>query len=144
MTRDRNGPPATVLAFDFGTRRIGVAVGNTLTGTARALTTIAETDVDGRMAAIGDLIAQWQPQILVVGVPVHADGTPHAMTSRAQDFAAELAVRYKLPVHHADERHTTALAQSALDDARAGRKGRATRDEVAAQIILQGWLDDVA
>jgi len=144
VTRDRNGPPATVLAFDFGTRRIGVAVGNTVTGTARALTTIETSDGDARMAAIGDLIAQWQPQMLVVGVPVHADGAPHTMTARAQDFASELAARYLLPVHHADERHTTALAQSALDDARAGRKGRAMRDEVAAQIILQGWLDDVA
>ena len=144
MTRDRNGPPATVLAFDFGTRRIGVAVGNTVTGTARALTTIAAADGEARMTAIGDLIAQWQPQMLVVGVPVHADGALHAMTARAQDFASELAARYRLPVHHADERHTTALAQSVLDDSRAGRKGRARRDEVAAQIILQGWLDDVA
>jgi putative Holliday junction resolvase len=66
------------------------------------------------------------------------------VTARAREFAAELAARFGLPVHHADERHTTALAQSALDASRAGRKGRAMRDEVAAQIILQGWLDDVA
>jgi len=132
--------PATVLAFDFGTRRIGVAVGNTVTRTARALTTIA-TD-DG--AALATVVAQWQPQMLVVGVPVHADGTPHAMTARATRFAEELRARFALPVHHADERHTTELAQSALDAARAGRKGRAARDEVAAQIILQAWLDEHA
>ena len=142
MTRDRNGPPATVLAFDFGTRRIGVAVGNTVTRTARALTTIDAPDEPARMAAIDALMQEWQPQMLVVGVPVHADGTPHAMTARAQAFAAELAQRYTLPVHHADERHTTELAQSAQDGLRAGRKGRARRDEVAAQIILQGWLDE--
>ena len=136
MTRDRDAAPATVLAFDFGTRRIGVAVGNTVTRTARALTTIDTSD----MKALDDLVAQWQPQMLVVGIPVHADGTPHAMTARAQAFAADMMSRYALPVHHADERHTTELAQST----RAGRKGRAARDEVAAQIILQDWLDGAA
>jgi len=130
--------PSTVLAFDFGTRRIGVAVGNTLTRTARALATVASDD-DG---AIADLVAQWQPSMLVVGIPVHADGTPHAMTARAQRFADALAARFALPVHHADERHTTRAAQSLLEGA--GRKGRAMRDELAAQIILQGWLDGVA
>ena len=140
MTRSAGADPATVLAFDFGTRRIGVAVGNTVTRTARPLTTVAAGDA----AAIDDLVAQWQPQMLVVGIPVHADGTPHAMTARAQSFASELAARFAIPVHHADERHTTELAQSALDAAHAGRKGRAARDEIAAQMILQGWLDGAA
>jgi len=134
--------PATVLAFDFGTRRIGVAVGNTITRTAQPLTTVSATDARERFAAIADLVTQWQPQMLVVGVPVHADGTPHAMTARARDFADDLATRFAISVHLADERHTTALAQSALDAAGAGRKGRAARDEIAAQIILQGWFDD--
>ena len=79
--------PATVLAFDFGTRRIGVAVGNTITRTAQPLTTVSASDARERLAAIADLVTQWQPQMLVVGVPVHADGTPHAMTARARDFA---------------------------------------------------------
>jgi len=134
--------PATVLAFDFGTRRIGVAVGNTITRTAQPLTTVSASDARERLAAIADLVTQWQPQMLVVGVPVHADGTPHAMTARARDFADDLATRFAISVHLADERHTTALAQSALDAAGAGRKGRAARDEIAAQIILQGWFDD--
>jgi len=136
-------PPATVLAFDFGTRRIGVAVGNTLTRVARPLTAINQQREDERMAAIAALLEEWRPDVLVVGIPVHADGAAHAMTARAQRFARALSGRFRLPVELADERWTTQLAQTALDGAGAGgRKGRAVRDQVAAQIILQGWLDD--
>ncbi len=135
-------PPATVLAFDFGTRRIGVAIGNTLTRSARPLTTIVQRGSDSHFAAITALIDEWQPERLVVGIPVHADGTPHAMTRQAQRFAQTLSECYGLPVSTADERHTTQAAQAALDVAGAGRGGRAARDEIAAQIILQGWLDD--
>ena len=136
--------PVTVLAFDFGTRRTGVAVGNTLTRSARPLTTLeADTD-ESRLAAVAALVAEWQPQTLVVGIPVHADGTPHPMTRRAERFAAQLEARFALPVARADERHTTKLAQSALTAARVGRGGRAQRDAVAAQLILQGWLDEHA
>jgi putative Holliday junction resolvase len=135
-------PVATVLAFDFGTRRIGVAVGNTIVRAAQPLTTIlAERDAD-RFAAIAALLAQWQPQLLVVGIPVHADGAAHAMTVRARKFARQLAGRFGLPVEPADERHTTELAQSTLDAAGAGRGGREIRDAVAAQLILQGWFDE--
>lgn len=134
--------PATVLAFDFGTRRIGVAIGNTLTRTARPLTTIARQDGEASLAAIAGLIGEWQPEQLVVGIPVHADGTPHAMTVRARRFAQTLFERFGLPVAAADERHTTQAAQSALNVTGGGRGGRAARDEIAAQIILQGWLDD--
>ena len=133
--------PITVLAFDFGTRRIGAAVGNTLTGSAQPLATLdAATDAD-RFAQVLSLVTEWRPERIVVGVPVHADGTPHAMTRRATNFARELAARAGIPVEHADERHTTQLAQGELDARRAGRSGRATRDAVAAQLILQGWLD---
>ena len=136
--------PIIVLAFDFGTRRTGVAVGNTLTRSAQPLATLeADTD-DARLAAIATLVAEWRPQALVVGVPVHADGTPHAMTARAERFAQALEARFALPVARADERHTTQLAQSALTGARAGRGGRAQRDALAAQLILQGWLDEHA
>jgi len=144
VTHDRPASPATVLAFDFGTRRIGVAVGNTVTRTARALTTVSGSTGHARLEAIRELVDEWQPQRLVVGVPLHADGTPHAMTMRAQRFARELAARFGIDVALADERHTTELAQSALDEAGAGRKGRAVRDALAAQLILQGYLDDAA
>jgi putative Holliday junction resolvase len=136
-------PPATVLAFDFGTRRIGVAVGNTLTRIAQPLTTINQRRDDERFAAIAALLDEWQPDMLIVGIPVHADGAAHTMTARAQQFARKLHGRFHLPVELADERWTTQLAQTALDQAgTGGRKGREFRDQVAAQIILQGWLDD--
>lgn len=130
-----------MLAFDFGTRRIGVAVGNTLTQTAQPLTTLEAPTPEQRLADAAGLVAQWSAGRVVVGVPVHADGTPHAMTRRAAAFASELAARVSVPVEHADERHTTALAQHGLDERREGRAGRAGRDALAAQLILQGWLD---
>jgi putative Holliday junction resolvase len=136
-------PDATVLAFDFGTRRIGVAVGNTLTRRAHPLTTIQGERNDERFAAIAALVAEWQPGMLVVGLPTHADGSAHDMTLRAQRFARQLDGRFGLPVAMVDERWTTEAAQSAQDAAgAAGRKGRAVRDQVAAQLILQSWFDE--
>ena len=136
-------PDATVLAFDFGTRRIGVAMANTLTRVARPLTTIDAPPTAARFEAIAALIGEWQPAQLVVGLPVHADGTPHAMTARAKTFARALETRFALPVALVDERFTTQAATDALDAAgRGGRAERAARDAAAAQIILQQWLDD--
>jgi putative Holliday junction resolvase len=138
-------PPATVLAFDFGTRRVGVALGNTLTRSARPLATIDEERSEPRFAAIAALIAEWQPDLLVVGIPVHADGTPHAMTAQAQRFARQLHGRFGVEVALADERYTTQAAQAELDaTGGAGRRGRVERDQIAAQLILQGWLDERA
>ena len=135
-------PDATLLAFDFGARRIGVAVGTTRLRTARPLTTIDTERNDQRFAAIAALIAEWQPDRLVVGLPLHADGTPHEMTARARRFAHQLERRTGLPVVQVDERHTTELARSALQaDGRGGREHRALRDAVAAQLILQAYLD---
>lgn len=135
-------PDATVLAFDFGTRRIGVAVGNALLRQANALATIDDERTDVRFARIGALVAQWRPAMLVVGIPVHADGSEHDMTARARRFARQLEGRFGLPVAHADERHTTGEASSQLAAAKAGRRGRERRDAVAAQLILQGWFDE--
>src|SRR6185312_7299756 len=84
---------ASVLAFDFGTRRIGVAVGNTLTRVAHPLATIEAADA-ARWTALRALVDEWRPQRLVVGLPVHADGTEHAMTVRTRDFARELQQRF--------------------------------------------------
>jgi len=136
-------PDATVLAFDFGTRRIGVAVGNTLTRMAHPLVTIDDERNDERFAAIAALVAEWQPATLVVGLPTHADGSEHEMTHRAQRFARQLEGRFRLPVAMVDERWTTEAAQSVLDETgMTGRKGRAVRDQVAAQLILQSWFDE--
>ena len=123
-------PTRSYLAFDFGTRRVGVASGNALTRTATPLVTIAERG-EARTAAIAALIVEWKPDELVVGVPFHPDGAPHANTTRARRFARDLADRFKLPVHEVDERYTTT-------DAR--RAGAADLDAAAAAIVLEQHL----
>src|SRR5437764_12958186 len=114
---------ATVLAFDFGTHRIGVAVGNTLIRFAQPLVTIAGGSAATTLAAIAALVNEWQPQVLVVGLPLHAVGTPHAMTAKAREFARALGERFGLPVALVDERGTTQAAQRQLDEAQRGRAG---------------------
>lgn len=133
---------ASVLAFDFGTRRIGVAVGNAMLRTAHPLATIATEANAARFAAIAALIAEWRPARLLVGLPVHADGTPHAMTALARRFGHRLEGRFALPVVFVDERYTTLAADAALREAgTTGAARKAARDEVAAQLILQSWFD---
>lgn len=135
-------PDGTVLAFDFGEKRIGVATGETLLGSAHPLTVIRAESNDDRFAAIGKLIAEWQPVQLVVGLPTHADGTPHETTRLAQKFAERLRRRFHLPVAFADERLTSLDAEARLRET--GRDGRAARpllDAVAAQLILQTWFE---
>ena len=90
-------PDGTVLAFDFGEKRIGVATGETLLGSAHPLTVIHAESNDDRFAAIGKLVAEWRPVQLVVGLPTHADGTAHEMTRLAQKFAERLKRRFNLP-----------------------------------------------
>src|SRR4051812_12359996 len=120
---------ATVLAFDFGTQRIGVAVGNTLMRLAQPLVTIAGGSDAMTTAAIAALMSEWQPSTLVVGLPMHADGTPHAMTSRVEQFARALESHFGVPVARVDERWTTQVAQDRLNRERRGRQGRTHRDE---------------
>lgn len=133
----------TLLGFDVGLRRTGVAVGTTLLREARALTTL---DAEGaaRFGPIAALIAEWQPAALVVGVPFHPDGQPHAMTEQARRFARQLAGRFGLPVHEVDERYTSVEAESRL--AAQGRRAppgcRDPRlDAEAAALILAQHLD---
>ncbi len=128
-----NATPAreqSFLSFDFGMRRIGVACGNTLLPRARPLRTVA-ADGDARFAAIGRLIAEWQPDALVVGVPFHPDGATHDNTRRARRFARQLEGRFRLPVHEVDERYTTT---EAIAD------GAADADAAAAALILEQFL----
>ncbi|WP_054287021.1 Holliday junction resolvase RuvX [Gulbenkiania mobilis] len=135
-------PDGTALAFDFGERRIGVAVGEPMLGIAHPLTTIQAQTTDDRFAAIARLLEEWRPAQLVVGLPTHADGRPHAMTQLARRFAQRLKGRYGLPVWLVDERHTSLVAESLLEEA--GLKGRRQKpvlDQVAAQAILQAWFE---
>ena len=125
--------PLSFLAFDFGTRRVGVATGNSLTRTATPLTTIASQG-EARLAAIGALVAEWRPAALVVGVPFHPDGAAHVNTERARRFARELRARFGRTVHEVDERYTTTAAKSA---------GSADLDAAAAAIILEQHLGSV-
>jgi len=128
--------PATAirsfLAFDFGTKRVGVASGNTLTRSATPLRTIA-AEGDARFKAISDLIAEWQPAALVIGVPVHPDGAPHDNTHRARRFGRQLHGRFGLPVHEVDERYSTTEAHAA---------GASDVDAASAAIILEQFLRD--
>lgn len=117
-----------VLGFDFGTRRVGVAVGNGITRQARPLAVIAD-DGDVRWRRIAELIAAWQPARLVVGVARHPDGAPHGLTARCQRFARQLEGRFRLPVAQVDERYSSAVTADG-------------RDDEAAAVILQQWFDE--
>lgn len=133
----------TVLAFDFGEKRIGVATGETLLGSAHPLTVIHASSNDDRFAAIGKLVAEWRPERLVVGLPTHADGTPHEMTRLASKFGERLARRFALPVSFADERLTSRDAEARLrESGRDARGAKAVVDAVAAQLILQTWFEN--
>ncbi|HEU4460699.1 MAG TPA: Holliday junction resolvase RuvX [Methylibium sp.] len=121
---------ATLLAFDYGLKRTGVASGNTVTCSAQPLATIA-AEGDARFAKIAALIAEWQPAALVVGVPYHPDGAEHDNTRRARRFARQLQGRFGLPVHEVDERYSTTevLSQGAKD-----------ADAAAAALLLEQHL----
>lgn len=123
-------PEQSFLAFDPGTRRVGVASGNTLLRHGCALKTI-DAEGDARWFAIEGLIAEWTPDALVVGVPFHPDGAAHDNTHRARRFARQLHGRFGLPVHEVDERYSTTEAQA---------QGAADADAAAAAIILTQYL----
>lgn len=138
-------PEGTVLAFDFGEKRIGVAVGETLLAHAHPLTVISAERKEARDAAIGKLVEEWRPACLVVGLPTHVDGTPHAMTQRCQRFAERLARHYHLPVELADERLSSLEAGERLrQTGRSAKSMKPLLDAVAAQLILQTWFDTYA
>lgn len=123
----------TILAFDFGLKRIGVAVGNTGLKQAQPLAVISEATNDGKFAAIARLIAEWQPARCVVGLPLHPDGAEHEMSVRCRRFANQLHGRYGIEVTLVDERYSSAVIQH--------RRGEQIDDQAAA-IILQQYFDD--
>ena len=135
----------SVLAFDFGIKRIGVAIGTLLEagrpGPARALTTVETEASEARFAAIAALIADWQPVRLLVGRPLNDDGTPHEMTARCERFAHQLRGRFRLPVDEVDERFSSTAADQDLRGRGLGWRERKARvDAEAALIILQSWF----
>lgn len=136
-------PQGVILAFDFGKKRIGVAIGNNALGIARPLVTIDSEVTERRFAAIAQLIDTWQPVLLVVGLPVNSDGTAHELTQLSQRFARRLAGRFNIKVILSDERYTSQTASAALREAGiTGRKQKSVLDQVAAQQILQSFFDE--
>lgn len=139
----RSGADAgSVLAFDFGEKRVGVAVGDFELRIAHPLTTIDDEDNASRFAAIGALVQEWQPVRFVVGLPSHADGTEHEVSRLARRFAQRLEGRFGIPVSLVDERLTSVAAESRLRESgsRAHRIASAI-DAAAAQEILQSYFD---
>ncbi|HUX91613.1 MAG TPA: Holliday junction resolvase RuvX [Gallionellaceae bacterium] len=133
----------TLLAFDFGLKRIGVAVGNTIAHTTRPLITLHGEQNEARFAAIAALIKEWQPAALVVGLPCNDDGTPHEMTRLCRRFANRLKGRFNLPTILVDERYTSASASAQLTEMGVrGIKQKPVIDQVAAQHILQAFFDE--
>src|SRR5688572_14816 len=135
----------TVLSFDYGLRRIGVAVGNTLTGTAEALATVAADDGNPDWQAIDRCIAEWRPAAIVAGVPYNMAGRDGRLAMAALRFADELRQRYGIEVHPVDERLTSREAEDDLRERRrSGAKARRVRrgdvDREAARILLLQWL----
>ena len=129
----------TFLGFDYGLKRIGVAVGQELTGTATALVTVRATDGKPDWQAISRLIEEWQPDEVVVGLPLNMDGSSSELSKRATRFGNQLHGRYNLRAHFMDERLSSLQAEAELRGQ--SRKGQAGDvDKVAAKIILESWL----
>lgn len=126
----------TLLAFDYGTRKIGIAIGNTLTRQARPLEVLAPVTREQRFAAIGRLLQEWRPDRVVVGLPLTADGGDQYATLRCRRFANQLRGRYGLTVELVDERGSSVEAQAILGT-------NEPDDAVAAAVILQRYLDSL-
>ena len=134
----------TYLAFDYGHKRVGVAVGDVITGTARPLPTVhAGAEIDWKPLLA--LVAEWRPKAVIVGLPLNEDGSEQPITTAARRFSEELARRCGVPVHLADERYSSRAADDALRDARASgrmtrRVRKGDRDGQAARVILEQWM----
>lgn len=128
-----NGP---VLGFDYGDKRIGIAIGEALTRSARPLATVGQD-----WPRIEALLREWRPSACVVGLPLTADGGEQPVTTRARQFAAALRKRAGVPVHTCDERHSSLAAASEIKIRRAEGRGASQIDAVAACLILEQWLN---
>lgn len=138
-----SGRPETILAFDFGLRRIGVAVGQSVTASASPLGVVANSSSGPDFDTISKMIDEWRPARLIVGLPMHADGSPGEMQSHVNDFVREL-LRYQLKIDTVDERYTSVEAEAVLKNARAsGSRGRISKemiDSAAAVFIAERFL----
>lgn len=138
---DDSKNPETILAFDFGTKRIGVAIGQTITGTASPLEPLYVTDELPNWSKIEELVRVWRPDAIVVGIPYNMDGSEQAITNKARIFMNELEKRINLPIFGMDERLTTIEAKQKLYEL-GGYKAlkEISIDSFAAKIILESWM----
>ena len=135
-------PTGTLIGFDFGERRIGVAVGETGTRIANPIGAIEASANDARFREIAKLVDEWHPAGFVVGRPRHADDSEHAVAKLAEKFARRLRARYNVPVVMVDETLTSAAAEASLRETRTRASRKGDVDALAAAIILQSYLDD--
>jgi len=156
VTTQSNNPPIlnnhskTVLGFDFGTYKIGIAVGQEVTGLANALTTLTTVQNKPDWNSISRIINDWQPNLLIVGLPLDKDGSEQEMTSRARRFGNQLSGRYNIKTVWIDERFSSLAAKSLIieqieNNPQLGKKNTKNvlaEDAIAAQIIVQSWLDN--
>ena len=137
------GTPETIIAFDFGLRRIGVAVGQQVTNSASPLETVSNGDSGPDWPRIETIVREWHPQRLIVGMPMHADGSPAEFADTVQQFIEALA-RFDLPIEAVDERFSSLEAEATLrsrrEDGLRGRISKATIDSAAATLIAERWL----
>lgn len=131
---------ASYLGFDYGRSRIGVAVGQRLTGIANGLTTLAANHGQPDWSQVEKLIAEWRPSALIVGMPRNMNGSEHELSAEVKKFANRLHGRFGLPVYEVDERLSSAEAARAYSG-KLNRNNKAVLDKIAAQLILQTWLD---
>ena len=140
----------TLLGFDFGKKRIGIAIAQEVTGTARPLVTVTAVKHKPDWDSISKIIAEWQPDLLVVGLPLHMDGTEQEMTQAARRFSNQLNGRYQIPIALMDERLSSDEAESILSEQTYSKSGSVFRgsmfpdkaqiDMISAQLILQSWM----
>lgn len=133
----------TLLGFDFGTKRIGIAIAQEVTGTASPLITVAAVKHKPDWDSISKIIAEWQPDLLVVGLPLHMDGSEQPMTQAAKRFSNQLNGRYQIPIALMDERLSSNEAESIINEQSSSRslfQDKAQIDMISAQLILQSWL----
>ncbi len=129
--------PVTVMAFDYGTRRVGVAVGNSVTRAGQALKTITAANADALFKEIERLLAEWQPNQLVVGLPTHPDGAEHEMTAKSRRFGNQLHGRFNLPVAWVDERYSSVVLENDADM-------HDNLDAHSAALILEQYFAELA
>ncbi|MDH5370615.1 MAG: Holliday junction resolvase RuvX [Gammaproteobacteria bacterium] len=134
----------TLLGFDFGTKRIGIAIGQEVTGTVNPLTTVTAIKHKPDWDSITNIIEEWQPDLLVVGLPLHMDGTEQKMTQAARRFSNQLHGRYHIPIALMDERLSSHEAESILNEQSSSRDSlfpdKAQIDMISAQLILESWM----